>query len=384
MSDNETKHLIVDLIYRASDSKYILADLIQKHYLLIWLTNLFEECISHKRHQPVHFSFNKQDKQHNNVNVNLFWKAMTIFQKIWTQLGGEENGTIEADGDNLPKTPPITFLNQMFVLMRIIIKKLANNYSVLIEPSKQSTYSVENKKEYVGSFFKVISMILKKLNQYQINSSKVLHLKTSLSSLYKLSNQDFQHLYQILKIDSTDSIQSEAVMKTKRESFYSFDFFLIILQSDLKLSNCHSLLNSNSIWIFFMNYISKKKNLDTIMQPKEKLKNFLIISKILNLIEVNSVHFGQLENDNDDNSASQIEIEKAQFYTLINLNEFLKNLKSYLSKDDDLTLINQKYINICELFFGENLKQSKTRKRNIEIDCDLVKFNIKKLKKNLI
>lgn len=110
LSDTELKGLILDLIYRTcSSSRYALIDLIKRHYLLVWLTSVLESSRS------------SSSSTIDSSKVNLFYKLLLIYNKIWSELGQRK--------DESQPAPPITFLNQMSLLANSARLKLIAFYS---------------------------------------------------------------------------------------------------------------------------------------------------------------------------------------------------------------------------------------------------------------
>jgi len=115
MSDNETKTTILNIVLRTCNSKYALIELIKRHYLLVWLSNSMEGNLANSRNSE--------------VNMEVFYKQIQIFILIWRQLGANrliKNGETE---EVVP--PPLTFLNQMLILMKYILDKLILNHDRL-------------------------------------------------------------------------------------------------------------------------------------------------------------------------------------------------------------------------------------------------------------
>lgn len=117
LSDLELKHLIVNLLLRACESsKYALIDLVKKHYFLIWITSVVNSI------KP-------------NNDAALFYKFIRLFNLIWRQLGAT---SAKRDAP----AAPITFLNQMYVLAKVFLKKLVENNRRLIEFNTDEWYRV--------------------------------------------------------------------------------------------------------------------------------------------------------------------------------------------------------------------------------------------------
>lgn len=342
MCDNETNNIIIELILKSCNDKYIIAKLIQKHYLLVWLTNLLEKNdISHKQ----------QD-----INKEFFWKLVTLFCKIWEKLGNRNiENYHDIDNNIISKSLPLTFLNQIFIIIRIILRKLTENY-VLLNDSKQENLQLFERIECISNFFNIIRKTLEHLHEYQKISSRSLNFNTCES--YKLNKDDFENFIRIVKSFESDSC--------------FFEFFLIILLSDLK----HSLFNpsSSSIWCFFVNYLSKKDTISKVMEAE--LEKFSLINKILDSIKKNLIIFNLLKANNKISTWIE-ESEKIEFFSFINLNEFLKNLKNHIKKREEFELINEKYKSVCELLSNE-----KNSNKRYLIDSNITEIHVKKSKKD--
>ncbi len=117
MSDQETKTSILSIVLRTCSCKYALIELIKRHYLLVWLSNSMEGNLSNGKNTE--------------VIMSVFYKQIQIFILIWRQLGA--NRLIKSGDTEQLLPPPLTFLNQMFILMKSILDKLLKNHSRLNE-----------------------------------------------------------------------------------------------------------------------------------------------------------------------------------------------------------------------------------------------------------
>lgn len=63
------------------------------------------------------------------MNLQIFYKLVQIFVLIWTELGANrivKNPETEVE-ELMP--PPLTFLNQMFILMKSLLGKLVKHHN---------------------------------------------------------------------------------------------------------------------------------------------------------------------------------------------------------------------------------------------------------------
>ena len=179
MSDLDIKLSILSLIYKTSKCKFSLIDLIKRHYLLIWLTNITEQCLLIK-------STNTNNNQQ--TEINILYKLIQIYILIWNQLGSTR--TVKAtttnddddDDDNEQQeqivTPPLTFLNQMFILMKIFLAKLVANHLKIMElkfefiseeKNNNNNNSINLGRLVIRNFFKVKRQIIENLKIYNLN-----------------------------------------------------------------------------------------------------------------------------------------------------------------------------------------------------------------------
>lgn len=121
MSDWELRDQILMLILKACHIKYALVDLIKRHFLLTWLTSVL-----------VDLSINNS-----NHDMALLGRLIEIFTKTWHMLGRHDSKESESS------PPPITFLNQMFVLAREFFNKLELNQRRFVEIRMHEKLSTE-------------------------------------------------------------------------------------------------------------------------------------------------------------------------------------------------------------------------------------------------
>ena len=67
------------------------------------------------------------------MNMNIFFKLIQIYILIWTQLGANRVVRDQETDEEKILPPPLTFLNQMFILMKSFLGKLIKNQSRLNE-----------------------------------------------------------------------------------------------------------------------------------------------------------------------------------------------------------------------------------------------------------
>jgi hypothetical protein len=177
MSELDVKILILNLLFKTCECKFALIDLIKRHYFLIWLTSVLE-------------NLNQMRLNQNDSNFNLFFKMIQIFNLIWTQLG------VVSSPDH---QVPITFLNQMYVLMKSILNKLSLNHK------KVSLTANNNHQIVLDEFFKVKTQLLNSIQKYDFNLIK--HSEKNLENLNKKLTD--------LLID-VESINFESIVQTIR------------------------------------------------------------------------------------------------------------------------------------------------------------------------
>jgi hypothetical protein len=207
LSDAETRHLILDLLLRVcQSSKYALIDLIKKQFLLVWMTSVVQ-CV-------------QQGKQLNQTEISLFFKLLKIYNAIWLQLGKSDASS----------PPPITFLNQMYILVRLFLLKLAENNRRLIEfdldewtelgslargsgfHSSQAREEIGEHKKDLKTLFRVNRELVGAIKRYELNLTTAAQ-ETTLSGLFKgyLSQQNDHEASSFREMLS-------CVIKTKRKS----------------------------------------------------------------------------------------------------------------------------------------------------------------------
>ncbi|CAF0751073.1 unnamed protein product [Brachionus calyciflorus] len=154
ISDYEVKNLILDLLLRTCETKFNLIDLIKKHYFLIWMTSVLETIV-----------IDENKCEH-------FIKLIKIYSLIWRQLSVVKDQKL-----------PLGFLNQMFVLMRVIREKLAENEkrfeAMFIE-------SLETKK-VLEEFFRINDELIGIMDEYEMMSFNGKLEKRNLSQIIETS-----------------------------------------------------------------------------------------------------------------------------------------------------------------------------------------------------
>jgi len=180
MSDLDTKLSILNLIYKTSQCKFSLIDLIKRHYLLIWLSNITEQCLT---------------KSNQQIEINIFYKLIQIYILIWNQLGSTR--TVENELVN----PPLAFLNQMFILMKIFLAKLVANHLKIMELkyeftslNSKETSSINLGRLVIRNFFKVKRELIENLKIYQLNLIQVESSDNLDNELNSLLNDQAGHL----------------------------------------------------------------------------------------------------------------------------------------------------------------------------------------------
>lgn len=138
MSDLELKTLILNLLLRTCECKFALIDLVRKHYFLIWMTSVLES--NHFKHST---------SLSNESNVNLFIGLIKIYNLIWKQLGKSE-------------IVPLTFLNQMYILMKLFLEKMTLNSKYVMDMLNQ-----RKEKDNIDIFFVVNKELIDSLNKYE-------------------------------------------------------------------------------------------------------------------------------------------------------------------------------------------------------------------------
>lgn len=179
MSEMDVRILILNLLLKTCECKFALIDLIKRHYFLIWLTSVLE-------------SQNQMRLNQNDSNMNLFIKVIQIFNLIWSQLG------IVTSPDH---QVPITFLNQMYILMKNILNKLSLNH-------KKVTLSLSTSNNHqlvLDEFFKVKRELLNSIQKYDFN-------------LIKYSEKNLETLNKKLSdlIIDIESINFDSIVQTIR------------------------------------------------------------------------------------------------------------------------------------------------------------------------
>jgi hypothetical protein len=138
ISDLETKTLILNTVLRACNCKYALIQLVKRHYLLIWLSNALQ---------------GGSKRNGGEMNLQIFYKLTQIYIVIWSQLGINRVVTDPETKKEQVLPPPLTFLNQMFILMKLFLKKLINSHARLNELKIEVTVPNLGKHAYSHHFF---------------------------------------------------------------------------------------------------------------------------------------------------------------------------------------------------------------------------------------
>lgn len=205
MSDLETKLSILTLIYRTCQCKFALVDLIKRHYLLIWLTNLLESNLS---------------KSNQQAEISIFYKLIQIYILIWNQLGS--NRIVKIDDKEEVVQPPLTFLNQMFILMKLFLAKLITNHSKIndlkydFKPSKSDENSISLGRLVIKNFFKVKRQLTDNMKNFNLN---------------------------LIKFESSDNLDNELNSLNENNSFTYMD---IVDRIEVRKRACSIDLNSSS------------------------------------------------------------------------------------------------------------------------------------------
>ncbi len=221
MSDLDTKLAILNLIHLTCQCKFALIDLIKRHYLLVWLSNILEECLNRSNQQ---------------TELNIFYKLIQIYILIWNQLGSNRIVKSEDDSTEQLLSPPLTFLNQMFILMKIFLAKLMVNHSKINElkfeykssetvPNSQSSSSsssdsINLAKLVIRNFFKVKRELTESLQSHNlnlINFESSDNLDNELKNLWNKSSADLTFTDIIDKIERRKrACSTELNLNTKK------------------------------------------------------------------------------------------------------------------------------------------------------------------------
>ena len=165
LGEYDIKLSILNLIFKTCKCKFALIDLIRKHYLLIWMSGVLESS---------HISQNEND-------LNIFYKLLQIFNLIWSQLGNNSGPRDQKQLDARNTTPPITFLNQMYALMNIFVKKLTSLQAIehqleyITENSmvQKATSHIQNKNSIkindLECFFLVKNQLVQTIKKFEFN-----------------------------------------------------------------------------------------------------------------------------------------------------------------------------------------------------------------------
>ena len=150
LGEFDIKLSILHLIYKTCKCKFALIDLVRKHYLLVWMSGVLEAS---------------QISQTDN-DMNIFFKLLQIFNLIWLQLGN-------AKSQQEDHAPPITFLNQMYVLMKIFLKKLTSLQALELKvetvTSPSSELKIASKKQEIETFFGVKNQLVDAFKAFDFN-----------------------------------------------------------------------------------------------------------------------------------------------------------------------------------------------------------------------
>ena len=221
MGDLDTKISILNLIYLTCQCKFALIDLIKRHYLLVWLSNILEECLNRSNQQ---------------TEVNIFYKLIQIYILIWHQLGSNRIVKSKNDDDDDSSeqilSPPLTFLNQMFILMKIFLVKLMANHSKInelkfeykksesVDHSPSNSNGISLGKLVIRNFFKVkreLTESLKSHNLNLINFDSSDNLDNELNSMLNKSGNNLTFTNLINKIEERKrACSTELNLNTKK------------------------------------------------------------------------------------------------------------------------------------------------------------------------
>lgn len=149
MSDFETKSLILSVLHRTSECKFALIDLIRRHYFLIWMTSVLETN---------QFKFSSQNSS-NDSQFCLFLSIVQIYNLIWNQLGKERTvERVDEESSNTTTTEivgaPLAFLNQMYILMKLIEQKMILSSKKLIEIMNGESHATDGDQSIIRMFLK--------------------------------------------------------------------------------------------------------------------------------------------------------------------------------------------------------------------------------------
>jgi hypothetical protein len=165
LGEYDIKLSILNLIFKTCKCKFALIDLVRKHYLLIWLSGILESS---------------QISQSEN-DLNIFYRQLQIFNLIWSQLGTNSKSQQNKQTESQNIVPPITFLNQMYVLMKIFLKKLNSLQDIGLQleyfaessalTQKSSNLQKKNsfKKIDLECFFQVKTELVEAINTFDFN-----------------------------------------------------------------------------------------------------------------------------------------------------------------------------------------------------------------------
>ena len=168
LGEFDIKLSILSLIHKTCKCKFALIDLIRKHYLLVWMSGAVQSS-----------QLNSADNE-----LSLFCKLLQVFNAIWLQLGNGASAEAAA--------PPVTFLNQMFALMKLLLNRLASLKEMDANEHKSSQLAISNhawQKVEMECFFKVKHELCEAIKSLDFNLVQFEH-EESLSKRLKRVLED--------------------------------------------------------------------------------------------------------------------------------------------------------------------------------------------------
>ena len=128
MSEPQTDELVLDIVLRTcAASHYALVDLVKRHYLLVWMTGALSATAPGSQ-----------------GSLGRIMKLVELFNVVWNKLGqvgssskksSEKTEVEESDEqqtEQVARTPPLTFLNQMYGVAMTLVHKLRENSRPLL------------------------------------------------------------------------------------------------------------------------------------------------------------------------------------------------------------------------------------------------------------
>ena len=345
LSDAELKAGILKLIERTCKNKYSLIELVKKHSLLIWLTDIIEK-----------------DRHSQSPSLGLFCQKVKIFLQVWRTLKPKLNEQDEKetqeneDEDDEPKessktsnsTQTWTFLNQMFILSKIMLQILSKNSKKVVQldadeakaarsdkmevDEPDTSGHVRGRRLVIKKFLTSLHEIVEDLKQLSQKNLDSLTKTPSVNNiLFNFRDADFKCL---------------SLINQDHDHLYKNELFLILIGNGFtsNLSPETSVAN----WTFLMNYIGSGDLFKSLLSPENQ---DYVLNRLWTTVESCLTNI-DLTTDSTDQLT--IYIKQARLMSVTNLCEFFENLNSFAALSaGNLSEVQQKFSALIKTFLAK-------------------------------